>query len=220
MAGLTTSPKDFSPELLPERLAVIGEKMLDILDLGISATSTENDCAYTRGVLPWGWIRNALINLAKSKQYDWLTLMHAGMDLVLGIGGVPVRYFLDDHQNPRKPRVLSPTSGEAGQLAFDFGSTQSSEPVLWRFFVERAISEEDEHRVFFTGRDAQGKIVAAWQFTESVRRFASVDDSIPEAAELGPVPLAPIYEIYEDVEAAGEAESHDQHENDAGTGTI
>lgn len=193
MASLVT-PEEVSSELSHDRLSTIGEVMLDVLEKALTVTNTENDCAYTRAVLAWGRIRNALLNLARSRAYDWLSIKHAGNDLVIGIGEFPIRFFLDDHTNPRKHRVLSPTAGEASQLAFDFGGEIDMVPHLWRFIVERAMNEEEEHRVFFVAYNATGNIVAKWQFTDAVRTFAAVDDFIPLAKVLDPIALAPIFE--------------------------
>lgn len=193
MSDLAT-PEEFSPELSSYRLSIVGELMLDVLAKAILATSTQYDCAYSRGALSWAWIKNALLTLAGSRAHDWLTIRHAGNDLVIGVGSHPVRFFIDDHAKPRKPRVLNPTDGESCQLHFNFAIQPDTTPVLWRFIVERAMSEEDENRVFFVGYNAIGEVVAKWQFTESVRAFRATDDDIPAAAELPPITLAPIYD--------------------------
>jgi len=192
MAVLAT-PEQFSPDLSDDRLSIVGELMLDVLAKGIAATSTQYDCAYSRAVLPWAWIKNALLQLAQSREHAWLSIKHAGNDLVIAIGDNPIRFFIDDHLNPRKVRVLSPTEGEAAQLAFDFASQTDSTPALWRFIVERALNDDAENRVFFVGYNVTSEIVAKWEFTESVRAFRSTDSEIPAAAKLDPIVLAPIH---------------------------
>jgi hypothetical protein len=194
------SPQRFSPDLTGERLSVVGELMLDVLSKGIAATNTPLDCAYTRAVLPWGWIRNALRLMAQSRQHEWLSLKHAGNDLVIAIGEIPIRFFIDDHINPRKQRVLSPTEGEQAQLTFNFAQRTDDQPALWRFIVERAATEDGENRVFFVGYNKVGEIIAKWEFTESVRAFRSTDSDIPAPAELDPIALAPIYPSSQDAE--------------------
>lgn len=201
MSDLAT-PEEFSPELSGKRLSVVGEVMLDVIAKAIIATSTKYDCSYSRAVLPWAWIKNALLLLVRSRDHEWLTIRHAGNDLVIGIGDVPVRFFIDDHTKPRKARVLSPTEGEAGQLPLDFGTQPDTTPALWRFIVERALTDIDENRVFFVGYNVIGEIVAKWQFTESVRAFRSTDNDIPAAAHLDPISLTPIFGD-ERVEAEG-----------------
>lgn len=216
MSALAT-PGEVSEELNHARLSTIGEVMVDVLTGALAVTSTENDCAYTRAVLPWGRIRNALLNLARSGRHDWLTIKHAGNDLVIGVGSFPVRFFLDDHTNPRKHRVLSPTAGEASQLAFDFGGEIDRAPHLWRFIVERASSDVEEHRVFFIGYNVAGDIVAKWQFTDTVRAFSAVDDFIPPAAVLDPISLAPIFDDEAENSQSGDAlgtNLRDGHGND------
>lgn len=218
MSDLAT-PEEFSAELSGARLSIVGEVMLDVLAKATSATSTIYDCAYSRAVLPWAWIKNALLLLARSKEHDWLKIRHAGNDLVIGIGNFPVRFFIDDHANPRKARVLSPTEGEACQLPLDFGTQPDTVPALWRFIVERALVEEDENKVFFVGYNVLGEIVAKWQFTESVRAFHTTDNEVPAAAQLDPISLSPIYdneqggEVLEDMGHPTSGENNEHRAN-------
>lgn len=214
-----TSPSAASADLCESRLEVVAGLMLEVLERAAEATSTELDCSYSRAVLSWAWIKNALLLLARSKKHDWLTIRHTGNDLIVGVGSVPVRFFIiADHSKPTKRRILCPTEAEAVELCemaqgsfAGAGFSVDGLPTLWRFIVERAKTDEDESRVFFVGYDAYGTIQAKWQFTESVRAFHSTDDFIPDAAELDPINLAPIFgEVEEEdagdvVEPAGES---------------
>ncbi len=203
-----TSPSAASPDLCDSRLEVVAGLMLEVLGKAAEATSTELDCSYSRAVLSWAWIKNALLLMAGSKIHDWLSIRHSGNDLIVGVGSVPVRFFIiADHSKPTKRRILCPTEaeavqlGEMGQGSFSgAGFSVGGIPTLWRFIVERAKTDEDESRVFFVGYDAYGNIQAKWQFTESVRTFHSTDAVIPDATELDPINLAPIY---------GDADSED-----------
>ncbi|MGE6331778.1 hypothetical protein [Stenotrophomonas sp. NPDC077659] len=175
--------------------------MLEVLAKAAEATSTELDCSYSRAVLSWAWIKNALLRMAGSNTHDWLSIRHSGNDLIVGVGSVPVRFFIiADHSKPTKRRILCPTEAETVQLCemgqgsfAGAGFSVDGLPTLWRFIVERAKTDEDESRVFFVGYDAYGSIQAKWQFTESVRMFHSTDAVIPSATELDPISLAPIY---------------------------
>jgi hypothetical protein len=215
MAVLAT-PEQFSPELSSNRLSIVGELMLDVLAQAMAATSTQYDCAYSRAVLPWAWIKNALLQLAQSREHDWLSIKHAGNDLVIAIGDNPIRFFIDDHINPRKVRVLSPTEGEAAQLAFDFATHSDSTPALWRFIVERAMNDDTENRVFFVGYNVTSEIVAKWEFTESVRAFHATDAIVPAAVQLDPIALAPIYEQAPGHEGLQSDDDESTHERRAG----
>lgn len=201
------SPAEVSAELAPERLSIIAHLMLEVLHKALLDTSTDHDCAYTRGTLPWGRIRNALTQLAGSRRYPWLTIKHAGNDLLIGIGPHPVRFFLDDHLNPRKLRVLNPTDSEMQQLEL-LPVTGDKSVDLWRFIVERALTEDDEHSVYFVGYNRVREVVAQWQYSDSARTFFAVDDYIPAAAELPPIDLTP---IYDDAAASGDTYEANPH---------
>lgn len=215
MADLAT-PEDFSADLGASRLRVIGGLMLDTLAKAGAVTNTDLDCAYSRGALAWAWMRNALLQLARSRTHRWLSIRHAGNDLVIGVGQYPVRFFIDDHLKPRKQRVLSPTEGEASQLSLAFETQSDGVPALWRFIVERAASEDDENKVFFVGYDGVGEVVAKWQFTDSVRTFEATDAHIPAAAELEPLVLAPIYAASEVMDVGGDEGSSSASDSSRG----
>ncbi|MBA1207474.1 hypothetical protein ACF8FG_01455 [Pseudomonas sp. YQ_6] len=190
-------PSEISSSLTSSRLSIIAKRILDVLDDALRTASTDLDCSYSRGTLSWARIKNALVQLARSNEHPWLTIKHSGNDLLLGIGSETVRFFLDDHENPKKMRVLNPTNSEARQLQL-FEEDAHSE-YLWRFIIERALTEEDDHQIYFVGYEAHaeydGTLVAEWRYNaERVRTLVAVDDEIPAAAELEPIELSPIDE--------------------------
>ena len=206
------NPSEISMSLSSDRLSVIAMRILDVLDEALKTASTDLDCSYSRGTLSWARIKNALLHMASLNDYPWLTVKHSGNDLVLGIGSESVRFFLDDHENPKKLRVLNPTNAEAQQLQL-FGDDAHSE-FLWRFIIERAVTEEDEHQVYFVGYEAHaekdGTLVASWRYNhDGARALAAVDSYIPAAAELEPIELSPR------TEETAEGED-DEAVNDAG----
>lgn len=196
-ANSMNKPSEISSSLTSSRLSIISKRMLDVLDDALRTASTDLDCSYARGTLSWARIKNALLQLAQSDEHPWLTIKHSGNDLLLGIGSETVRFFLDDHENPKKMRVLNPTNSETKQLQL-FEEDAHSE-YLWRFIIERALTEEDDHQVYFVGYEAHaerdGILIAEWRYNaERVRTLAAVDDEIPAAAELVPLELYPIDE--------------------------
>lgn len=190
----TTRPAEISDELSDDRLGIVAQLMLDVLQRALDDTSTEYDCAYTRGALAWGRIKNALIQLIRSRRYPWLSVKHLGNDLVIGIGPHAVRFFIDDHQHPRKMRVLNPTDGEMLQLELALPRASDTSVDLWRFMVERALTDEAEHMVYFVGYNREHEVVAQWAYSESVRTFVAVDDHIPSAVTLPAIDLTPIFD--------------------------
>lgn len=211
-------PSEISMSLTSDRLSVISRRILDVLDDALRTASTDLDCSYSRGTLAWARIKNALIQMAEIADHSWLTIKHSGNDLVLGIGCESVRFFLDDHEQPKKLRVLNPTSAEAKQMQL-FEDEAHSE-FLWRFIIERAVSEDDEHHVYFVGYEAHaeqdGILVAEWRYNDDgVRTLAAVDSYIPPAVELQPIVLSP---INEDISTNKETAEGDDNEavNDDG----
>lgn len=208
-----STPLEHSPQLTPERLSTISRVILDVLDEAIATASTDLDCAFTRGTLSWGRIRNALLLEIRRKRHSWLSLLHGGNDLVFSIGGNVVRFFLDDHLNPRKLRVLRPTAGESDQLKlFEVSDHQVH---LWRFIVERASNEDEEHRVFFVGYNVVGDIVSKWEHIETVRTLSTLGNNIPAATELEPAELSA---IYNDNAADSDEEVADEDNHNEGAG--
>ncbi|SDQ75617.1 hypothetical protein [Pseudoxanthomonas sp. CF125] len=200
-------PSDVAAEFAEGRLESLASVMLDRLDCALAVTNTEDDCSYSRGALSWARIRNALKRMANSGDHDWLSILHGGNDLVLGIGGRPVRFFLDDHLAPKRDRVLNPTEGETCQLHFNFGLEADLVPHLWRFIVEKAVTDQEASRVFFVGYNSSGAVVAQWEY--GAIAIAEVEDVEGDfaAVELPQIALAPIYgeEALEDQEAEEES---------------
>ncbi|SEN36520.1 hypothetical protein SAMN04487857_114130 [Pseudomonas sp. ok272] len=205
-------PSEISVSLSSDRLSVISRRILDVLDDALRTASTDLDCSYSRGTLSWARIKNALLQMAKSTEHSWLTVKHSGNDLVLGIGQESVRFFLDDHEQPKKLRVLNPTNAEAKQIQL-FEDDAHSE-FLWRFIIEKAVTDDEDHQVYFVGYEAHserdGNLVAEWRYNDDgVRTLAAVDSYIPAATELEPIKLSPIDEDtaegedYEAVNGAG-----------------
>ncbi|WP_156483637.1 hypothetical protein [Azotobacter vinelandii] len=205
-------PSEISMSLSSDRLSIIARRILDVLDDALRTASTDLDCSYSRGTLAWARIKNALLQMSQAGEYPWLTVKHSGNDLVLGIGSESVRFFLDDHEQPKKLRVLNPTNAEAKQLQL-FKDDAHSE-FLWRFIIERAATDDDEHQVYFVGYEAhaerEGALLAEWRYNnEDVRTLVATDEYIPAAAELEPIELSPRDEEMaegEDDEAVGDTD--------------
>ena len=185
-------PHEISPDLSPDRLSLVAQHMLSVLHEALEVAQTPDDCNYSRGTLSWARFRNRLLRLSQSGTYPWLRVMHGGADLVIGIGPHAVRFFLDDHLQPRKVRVFQPTEGEAVQLELGLPRVGTDEVALWRFFVEKARHEHDEPRVYFVGYNAFQEALAVWCYVDDVRGFYAADDFIPAAARLPPVEVEPL----------------------------
>lgn len=173
-------PSTFYPELKNEYLADIANQLLDVRHDTMSVLSTEWDDAYTQESTVFGRCRNRLIAL--SKERDWLSLRHAGMDVTLSIGNkVPFRFFRDDPEKPKKRGFFRQNHTD------DLFPVDLHTPVMWRFIVERSFTEDDEDRVYFVGYNELQEKVSLWEHKPGITSlYETGHAAAPKAKELPP----------------------------------
>jgi hypothetical protein len=174
----TKPPVYFKSELSNDRLTIIAEELLDIRYSTIQEMTSPYDDNYTHETAVFGRSRNMLIELSKSRQYDWLSLAHAGMDVTFKIGTVPCRFFKDDAQSPEKSGFFKRNAVD------DLFEPDDQHPVLWRFVVEKALTQEDEDRVYFLGFNVYQERISEWIYKGSTSTLHSVGDNAPLSAEI------------------------------------
>lgn len=177
-------PWDFYPQLSHDRLTVIAEELLQVLDRTYEQLSSPYDDNYTRGICTFGRQRQMLIALCLSGRYSWLQLTHPGMDVTFNIDNIPVRFFADDPENPKKPGFFR------RNVVDQLFEPQLTTPTLHRFVVEKPEFEGEGARVHFIGTNALDEIVSKWTYGEgrvSVVQFSDETLPIPVAIELDPI---------------------------------
>jgi len=102
------------------------------------------------------------------------------MDVTFRIGSVPCRFFRDDPESPEKPGFFKRNGAD------DLFSIDEDAPVMWRFVIEKAMTEEDEDRVFFIGYNAFQEKVSQWAYGASGPVLHTVDSDTPASKELRP----------------------------------
>jgi len=177
---LATAPVLFYSELADDRLRQIAIKLLDVRYSTIREMNSPYDDNYTREGAVFGRSRNMLIEMAMSKQYSWMTLAHAGMDVTFNIGGVPCRFFRDDPDSPEKVGFFKRNATD------NLFEEDENAPVMWRFVVEKALTDEDEDRVHFIGYNVFQEKVSEWMYRPSTPTLHSVDSDVPPAAIIPP----------------------------------
>jgi hypothetical protein len=175
------NPSMFYPELTDDRLRIVAIKLLDIRHSTLREMNSEFDDNYTRETGVFGRSRNMLIALAQSDQYGWLSLKNAGMDVTIQIGSIPCRFFRDDPNSPEKLGFFKRNAVD------DLFETDDNLPVMWRFVVAKALTEDDEDRAFFVGYNVYQEKVAEWMYRASAPMLHSVDYEVPKSAEIPPV---------------------------------
>ncbi|MDD5248223.1 MAG: hypothetical protein PHY45_04515 [Rhodocyclaceae bacterium] len=172
---MTMLPWQAQNELTEKRLSVIAEGLLNVRHDTYAELATHLDDNYSRACTTFGRQRQWLLQLAQSGRYEWLTLASPAMDLTVNIGAIPVRFFTDDHDNPKKGGYFK--RNEVDQLF----STDDTKPVMFRFVVEPAVTEDDEDRVFFLGYNAYQEVVVEWQYRPRTFVIRPVESDVPQA---------------------------------------
>jgi len=176
-------PIQFYADLTDDRLRAIASELMNVRAETLLELNSQFDCNYTRESTAFGRSRNMLIKLAQSRRYDWLSLRHAGMDVTVSIGPVPIRFFRDDADAPEKVGFFRRNAAD------DLFEKDETRPVMWRFIVEKALTEEDEDRVLFAGYNVYQEKVAEWQYRDSAPMLHSVGDDVPPTALLPKVAI-------------------------------
>lgn len=170
-------PIAFSADLTDDRLTVIAEQLLDVRYETIDLLNTALDDSYVKETAVYGRQRSMLIQLSLSRQYDWLSLLHAGMDVTFAIGSIPCRFFTDDPLHPSKGGFFKKNSTD------DLFSTDDQVPVTWRFIVSKSNGESDS-QVYFIGYNFYDEKLCEWVHSQPNRSLYSADDFVPESVEI------------------------------------
>jgi hypothetical protein len=188
------SPSTFYPELTDDRLRAVAMRLLDLRFSTLSEMHSPYDDNYTREGTVFGRTRNMLIALARKGPYSWLTLAHAGMDVTVNIGNVPVRYFRDDPKAPGKGGFFKRNAVD------DLFAMDDSAPVMWRFIVERAMAEDAEDVAHFIGYNVYQEPVSGWVYRPSKPTLHSLDGDTPPSTILPPASV----QLLEDDESSSD----------------
>lgn len=172
---MTMLPWQARNDLTEKRLSIIADGLLNVRHDTYVELATRLDDNYVRACATFGRQRQWLMQLAQSGRYEWLTLASPAMDLTVNIGAIPVRFFTDDHDSPKKQGYFR--RNEVDQLF----STNDTEPVMFRFVVEPAATADDEDRVFFLGYNAYQEVVVEWQYRPRTAVLHPVEADVPQA---------------------------------------
>lgn len=182
-----SAPWEFHEQLCEERLQIIAKALLDVLDHTYAQLSTPFDDNYTRGTCTFGRQRQCLIQLCVKGSYDWLKLTNPGMDVTIEFDTIPIRFFADDPENPKKPGFFRRNSVD------QLWAPEVTTPSLWRFVVEKPEFEDEGALVHLVGFNPIGEILSKWTYGEDKVAVLHSTDSTPPAAatiELDPISAA------------------------------
>lgn len=166
-------PWECTPQLNEERLTIIAKELLKVLDQTFELLTTSLDDNYTRGTCTFGRQKNRIIEVCMEGGYDWLKLTNPGMDITFEIEGIPVRFFADDPEKPKKPGFFRRNSVD--QLF----APELSTPTVWRFVVEKPEFEGEGARVHFVGYNQLEEILSLWTYGDDRTAVLHSTDDVP-----------------------------------------
>lgn len=177
-------PSQYYSDLTEERLRVVAERLLDVRFETLQDLQSPFDDNYTRESTVYGRQRQMLIQTALNNELEWLSISHAGMDVTFKIGGVPCRFFTDDPSCPVKHGFFrrNPTD--------NLFEIEDQHPVLWRFVIEKAFSEEAEDSVYLLGFNAIDEKVCEWKYRPSTPLIPPSKTEIPPSVPIAPAQVS------------------------------
>ena len=178
---MKAAPHEYYEQLRPEYLASVADWLLSVQFQAQRDLTTEYDDNYTRGATTFGRQRQMIIKKWQSSEHKWLSVLNAGMDLTFAIGGIPIRFFADDHMNPQKRGFFRRNPVDS---LFD---EDEGMPVLWRFVLEKPSNDDEEDRAFFIGYNVLDVPVCEWEYRPATRTMYAVGGATPEARDMKPV---------------------------------
>ena len=194
-------PATFHPDLTNERLCIIASRLLDVRYMTIRQMDTEFDDNYTRECPVYGRSRKMLVALARSNEFPWLAVTCMGMGVKISIGGVVCKFFRDALDNPEKAGFFKQ---ETFVCLFE---EPDDVPVLWRFVIARALTEEDEDQIYFVGYNKFNEKISMWHYEGGSPILHSIDQMVPQAANMEPANI--------EVREFNDKDNLDQSESDA-----
>ncbi len=152
----TKNPWDYDAQLSEDRLMIISQHLEDVLHTTYQLLDTQDDDNWSKSIATFGRQRCRIMRLCHEKAYEWLTLEQGGMAITFNIGSIPIRFFVDDHENPKKSNFFQ---HQVDQLWLP----EISAPLCWRFVVEKSVDGE-EASIYFVGYNTMNRPVCIWQY--------------------------------------------------------
>ncbi|RCU45680.1 hypothetical protein DU002_14565 [Corallincola holothuriorum] len=180
---MTEKPEFYAPDLTEERLQILSERLLEVLDEAQVYAESPNATAWFKGTANYGLPQGMLMRMHENKDYPWLTLANKTMDYAARIGGTLVQFIVDDPHASRKHHRLKRNAVERYQFSLDLEVPSGDEPLIWRFYLN-PFSDGMEYSptISLLGYDSNENIVCHWEHEVVISGPRSVD--VPVAVEI------------------------------------
>lgn len=143
-------PWDYHTDLTAERLLAVARLIVEGRHDAVERFDEEaGDNGWTLGCRAFQFGRARILRAAGSDEYPWLGVIDRSLHLIFTIGGVPIRIYRGDGDEPTD-RTLRQSFGELQQRAFSFDEHDDGRDLAYRFAIETDI-DGSVTRVKFVG---------------------------------------------------------------------
>lgn len=176
-------PEYFSDDLTCERLRIVSEKLLDVLDEAENFAQSPNATPWFKGTANYGLPQGMLKRMHEDDSYPWLTLANQTMDYTARVGNTLVQFVVDDPHSPRKVHRMKRNSVERLQFSLELEEYNKDIPLIWRFYLNPMSNGVDySPTVSLVGFDVNENIVCLWTHEDTIS--SPVSNDIPKPVEI------------------------------------
>ncbi|EKO3370781.1 hypothetical protein ORG55_000128 [Vibrio fluvialis] len=196
---MTPKPEFYAPDLTEDRLELLSEKLLDVLDEAHQFSESPNATAWFRGTANYGLPQGMLMRMHEDKSYPWLTLANQTMDYTIRVGKTLVQFVVDDPHSPRKQHRLKRNTVEQYQMSLELEDNDCDVPLIWRFYLNPISNGVDySPSVTLLGFNSNSNIVCCWEYDSIIT--GPIVTNKPEPVEIDEPVLVPIRKIQKEVD--------------------
>ena len=161
-------PQDYSEDLTEERIKIISDRLLDVLDEAENFAQSPNATAWFKGTANYGLPQGMLKRMHEDEDYPWLTLANQTMDYTVRVGNTLVQFIVDDPHSPKKSHRVKRNAVERQQFGLELEEPSPEIALIWRFYLNPVSNGVDySPSVTLVGFDVNENIVCRWE-NESV----------------------------------------------------
>lgn len=180
---MTKKPEFYAPDLTEERLHILSENLLDVLDEAHHYSESPNATAWFKGTANYGLPQGMLIRMHSDSAYPWLTLANQTMDYTARVGNTLVQFVVDDPHSPRKQHRLKRNAVEKHQISLELEEDYVDIPLIWRFYLNPISNGVDySPSISLLGFNGNGNVICSWEYDTVVTGPVVIDK--PESVEI------------------------------------
>jgi hypothetical protein len=132
-------PWEYHPNLTEERIVTVARLIAEARRTAFELfDEAAGDDGWTLGCRASQFVRSRILRAVSNGEFVWLGLIDGSRRLVFTIGGVPVRIYRGEADEPTE-RTLRQSECELQQLSFSFDTGDDGRSLAYRFAIETDI---------------------------------------------------------------------------------